>query len=146
MADRRWQMADGRSEPEPATGDRRLFGRGPGDRQRAGRRPTPATGDRRLRLVPGAWSLVPDLDGHDFHHSRDSVTQDSFDAGGEGHRRHRATAAGADELKVDGAVLDAQQDEVTAVGLQGRTDVLEVSPSATRSTRQRQQLLQSSSR
>ena len=143
MADGRSQMADGRWQIRTRTGNRRPA---TGDSS-AGDRRRQAGPNRTRGSTAGAWSLVPDLDGHDFHHSRDSVTQDSFDAGGEGHRRHRATAAGADELKVDGAVLDAQQDEVTAVGLQGRTDVLEGLPECNEvDPRQRQQLLQSSSR
>ena len=51
--------------------------------------------------------------------------QDALDPGGQGHRRHRAAAAGADELERDLAAVGAEQDQVTAVRLQGRPDVLQ---------------------
>ncbi len=80
--------------------------------------PEDTDGHRRTTLRRGS-------EGDDLFDAGDPVAEDALDPGGQCHRRHRAAAAGADELERDPAAVGAEQDQVAAVRLQGRPDVLQ---------------------
>lgn len=63
--------------------------------------------------------------GVDLRDTGDSVFEDPLDAGLQRHHRKRTASAGSDHLDIHGVAFGSNQNQVTAIGLDGRADVVE---------------------